>query len=168
MLWWSLPYIKRNQSLLLFSQSCRTLCNPMDFSTPGFPVLHYLLEVAQTHIHWVDDAIQPSHPLLPLLLLPSIFPSIKVFSNDSAFHIRWSKCWTFSFRTSPSNEYSGLTSFRIDRFDLLAVQGTGLISLQSKSLLQHHSLKALILQTSAFFMVQLTSIHDYWKNHSFD
>ena len=122
MLWWSLPYIKRNQSLLLFSQSCRTLCNPMDFSTPSFPVLHYLLEVAQTHIHWVDDAIQPSHPLLPLLLLPSIFPSIKVFSNDSAFHIRWSKCWTFSFRTSPSNEYSGLTSFRIDRFDLLAVQ----------------------------------------------
>ena len=99
------------------------------------------------------------HPLL----LPSIFLSIRVFSNESVLCIRWPKYWSFSFSISPSNEYSGLISFRIDWFDLLAVQGT------LKSLLQHHSSKASILQHSSFFMVQLfTSVHDYWKNHSFD
>ena len=97
-----------------------------------------------------------------LLLLPSIFPSIGVFSNESAFHIRWPEYWSFSFSISPSSEYSGLISFRMDWFDLLAVQGT------LKSLLQHHSSKTSILWRSAFFMVQLISIHDYWKNHSFD
>ena len=87
----------------------------------GFPVLHYLPEFAQTHVHWVSDAIQPSHPLSPLLLLPSTFPSIRVFSNESILHIKWPKYWNFS--VSPSNEYSRLISFRTDWFDLLAVQG---------------------------------------------
>ena len=99
----------------------------------------------------------------PLLLLPSIFPSIRVFSNESALHIRWPKYWSFSCSVSPSNEYLRLISFRIDWFDLLAIQGT------LKSLLQLHNSKASILQCSAFFMCStLTSIHDYWKNHSFD
>ena len=96
------------------------LCNPMNYSTPGFPVLHYLLEFSQTHVHWVGDAIQPSHPLSPLLL-PSIFPSIKIFSSESGLRITWPKNWSFSF--SPSSEYSGLISFRLDWFDLFAVQG---------------------------------------------
>ena len=113
------------------------------------------------------EAVMPSNHLLlccPLLLLPSIFPSIKVFSNKSALHIRWPKYWSFSFNISPSNEYSGLLSFRIDWFDFLAVQGT------LKSLLQHHSSKASILRHSAFFKdgPTLASIHDYWKNHSLD
>ena len=119
----------------------------MDCSTPGFPVHHQLLELAQTHIHQVGDAIQPSHQLSPLLLLPSVSPSIRVFSNESALHIRWPKYWSFSFNIVPSSEYSGLISFRIDWLDLLAVQGT------LESLLQHHSLKASFLQHSAYFMV---------------
>ena len=123
----------------------------MDCSTPGFPVLHYLLEFAQSHVHRVDDAIPPSHPLSPPLLLQPIFPSISVFPSESALHIRWPKYWSFSI--SPSNEYSELIFFRIGWFDLLAVQGT------LKSLLQHHSSKASILQCSAFFMVQLS--HSY-------
>ena len=96
----------------------------------------------------------------PLLLLPSIFPSIRVFSNESVLHIRWPKYWSFSFSISPSKEHPGLISFRMDCLDLLVVQGT------LKSLLQHHSSKASILQHSAFFMVQLSQ--DYWENHSFD
>ena len=119
------------------AKSCPALCNPMDCSTPGFPVLHHLPGFAQTHVHRVSDAIQPSHPLChPLLLLPSIFPSMKVFSSESALCIRWPKYWSFNFRMSPSSEYSGLISFRIDRFDLFVVQGT------LKSLLQHHNSKA--------------------------
>ena len=108
-----------------------------------------------THVHWISDAIQPSLPLLPLLLLPSIFPSIRVFFKKLTLHIRWPKCWSFSFSfsISPSNEYSRWISFRIDWFDLLAVQGT------LKSLLQHHNLKASVLRCSAFFMVQLS--HPY-------
>ena len=121
------------------AQSCLTLCNPMDCSMPGFPVLHYLEEFAQPHVHWVNDDIQPSHPLSPLLLLSSVFPSIRVFSSESALDIRWPQYWSFSF--SPSNKYSGLISLRMDRLDLLAVQGT------LKSLLQHHSSKASILWT---------------------
>ena len=125
----------------------------MDCSTPGFPVYHQLLELAQTHVHQVSDAIQPSHPLSSLLLLPSIFPSIRIFSSDSIFCLRVPKYWSFSFSISPSNEYSGLISFRIDWSDLLAVQGT------LKSLLQHHSSKASILQCSAFFKIQLYLYH---------
>ena len=109
------------------------------------------------------ESVMPSNPFIlcqPLLLLPSIFPSITVFSKESTLRMRWPKSWSFSFSISPSNEYSGLI-FRIDWLDLLAVKGT------LKSLLQHHSSKASILQHSAFFIVQL-SLHDYWKNHSFD
>ena len=98
----------------------------------------------------------------PLLLLPSIFPSIKVFSSESVLHIRWPKYWSFSFNISPFNEHAGLISFRMDWLELLAVQGT------LKRLLQHHSSKASVLRCSAFFTVQLTSIHDHWKNHSLD
>ena len=124
---------------------------------PGLPVHHQLPELAQTHVHRVGDAIQPSHPL-SLLLLPSVFPSIRVFSNESVLHIRWPKDWSFSFSIGPSNEYSGLISFRMDWLDLPAVQGT------LKSLLQHHSSKASILQCSVcLYCPALTSIHDYWK-----
>ena len=110
------------------------------------------------------ESVMPSNYfiLCPLLLPPSIFPSIRVFSNESAVCIRWPKYWSFSFSISPFNEHSGLISFRMDWLDLLAVQRT------LKSLLQHHSSKASILRHSAFFIVQLTSIHDYWKNHSLD
>ena len=135
------------------TQSCLTLCNPMDCSITDLPVHHQLPESTLTHVHWVSDAIQPSHPLLPLLLLPPTFPSIRVFSSESACHIRWSKYWSFNFNNSPSNEYSGLVSFRIDWLDLLAVPGT------LKSLLQHQSSKVSILWCSAFFMVQLS--HPY-------
>ena len=124
----------------------------MDCSRSGFPVLHHLLEFAQTHVCCVGDAIQPSHPC-SLLLLPSIFHSISVFSNESVLCIRWPKYWRSSFSISPSNEYPGLISFRMDWLDLLAVQGT------LKNLLQHHSSKASILRLSAFFIVQLS--HPY-------
>ena len=110
-------------------------------------------------------SVMPSNYLILChpLLLPSIFPSIRVFSNESALRIRWPKYCSFSFNISPSNEHPGLISFRMDWLYLLAVQGT------LKSLLQHHSSKASILQCSAFFIVPtLTSIHDYWKNHRFD
>ena len=113
----------------------------MDCSMPGFPVLHHLLELAETHVQ-----LPPSPPAL-------IFPSIRVFSNESALRIRWPKFWSFSFSITPSKEYSGLISFRIDWFDLFAAQGT------LKSLLQHHSSKASILQRSAFFMVQLSHLY---------
>ena len=110
------------------------------------------------------ESVMPSNRLIlchPLLLLPSVFPSIRVFFDELAVHIRWPKYWNLSFSISPSKQYSGLISFRIDLFDL-AVQGT------FKSLLQLHSSKASILWCSAFFMIQLTSVHDYWKNHNFD
>ena len=126
----------------------------MDCSTRGFPVHHQLPELTQTHVHC--ELVMPSNHLIlccPLLLLPSIFPSIRVFSNESVLHIRSPEYWIFSFSISPSSECSGLISFRIDRFDLLAIQGT------LKSLLQHHSSKASILQHSAIFMVQFS--HPY-------
>ena len=145
------------------SLSCVRLCDPMNCSTPGFPIFTIswsLLTLMST------ESVMPSNHLIPchhLLLLPSIFPSIRFFSNESALHIRWPKYWSFSFSISPSNEYSGLMSFRIGWFDLLAVQGT------LKSLLQYHSSKASILRHSAFFIVPtLIYIHDYWKDHSFD
>ena len=131
------------------TQSCLILCDPMDCSMPGFPVHHQLLELAQTHVHRVSDAIQ-LHILCCPLLLPSIFPSISIFSNESVFHIRWPKYWRFSFSISPSKEYSGLISLRMDWLDFLAVQGS------LKSLLQHHSSKASVLCHPAFFIVQLS------------
>ena len=131
---------------------CLTLCYHMNYSPPGFPVHHQLSEFAQTHVHWVGDAIQASHPLSspsPTFNLSQI----KAFSNESALHIRWPKYWLFSFNISPSSEHPGLISIRMDWLDLLAVQGT------LKSLLQHHSSKASVLRCSAFFMVQLS--HPY-------
>ena len=144
------------------AQLCTTLCDPMTHSTPVLPVHHQLPEFTQTHVHWISDAIQPSHPLCPLLLLPSIFPSVRVFSNESALGIRWPKYWSFSFNINPFNVYLGLISFRMDWLDLLAVQGT------LKSLLQHHSSKASILRHCFLYGPTLTSIHDHWKNHSLD
>ena len=125
----------------------------MNRSTPGLPVHHHLPEFTQTHVHRVSDAIQPSHPLLSPLLLLLTLPSIRVFSNESTLHMRWPKYWSFSFSIIPSKEIPGLFSFRMDWLHLLAVQRT------LKSLLQHHSSKASILQGSAFFTVQLS--HPY-------
>ena len=125
----------------------------MDCRMPGFRVHHQQLELAQTHVHWVGDAIQSSHPLLSPPPPAFNLSSIRVFSNESVLHVRWPKYWSFSFSISPSDEYSGLTSFRIDWFDLIAVQET------SKSLLQPHSTKASILQWSVFSMDQLS--HPY-------
>ena len=128
----------------------------MDCSTPGFPVHLQLPELTQTHVHQVSDAIQPSHPLSspsPPASGPLIFPSIRVFSNESILHITWPKYWSFRFSISPSNEYSGLISFRMDWLDLLSVQAT------LKSLLQYHSSKASVLWCSAFFIVQFS--HPY-------
>ena len=121
------------------AQSCLTLCDPMNHSTPGLPVNHQIPEFTQTHVRRVSDAIQPSHPLLPLFLLPPIPPSIRVFSNESTLHTRWPKYWSFSFSISSSKEHPGLISFRMDWLDLLAVHGI------LNSLLQHHSSKASIL-----------------------
>ena len=127
----------------------------MDYSTPGFPVI--IKSWSLLKLMSIASVMPSNHLILchPLLLLPSIFPSIRVFSNESALRIRWPKYWSFSFNISPSNQYSGLISIRMDRLDLLAVQGT------FKSLLEHHSSKASILQPSAFFIVQHSP--DYWK-----
>ena len=131
-------------SLLSYSSCCSvtqlslTLWDPMDCSMPGFPVLHYLLEFAQTHVHWAKDAINHLILCLLLLLLSSTFSSIRVFSNESALHTRWPKYWSFSFNISPSSEHPGLISFRMDWLDLLTVQGT------LKSLLQHNSKSSIL------------------------
>ena len=135
----------------LLTKACPALCDPMNCSTPGFPVLHYLLEFAQIHVRWV--VINSNHLILyPLLLLPSIVHSIRVFSNDLALHIRWPKYWSFSSSISSSNEYSGLISFRVDWFDL-AVQGT--LRVFSNTTFQKHQ----FLRCLAFFIVQLS--HPY-------
>ena len=131
-------------------KSSLILCDPMNCSTPGFPVLHYLPQFAQIHVHWINNAIWPSHPLPHTFPFAFNFPRIRVFSNESALPIRWPKHWSFNFNISPSSEYSGFISSRIDWFDRLVVQVT------LKSLLQHHSSKAWILRGSAFFMVQLS------------
>ena len=136
------------------AQSCPTLCDPMNRSTPGLPVHHKLPEFTQTHAHRVSVAIQPSLVLChPLLLLPPISQSIRVFSKESTLRMRWPKYWSFSFSISPPNEHPGLISFRMDWLDPLAVQGT------LKSLFQHHSSRASIFWHLAFFTVQLS--HPY-------
>ena len=153
------PPGKPNTTPLLLSPSVMShSATPWTAACPDFPVLHYHLEFAQTHIHWVSDAIQPSHPLLPTS--PPAFNLSQhqsLISNESAICIRWPKNWSFNFSICPSNEYSGLIFFRTDSFDLLAVQGT------LKSLFQDHSSKVSFLWCSTFFMV-----YEYWKNHSFD
>ena len=142
--------------------SCSVLsdfCNPMDCSMPGFPVHYQLLELAQTHI----ELVMPSNHLIlcsPLLRQSSIFPSIRVFSNQSVLHTGWPKYWNFSI--SPSNEYSGLISFRMDCLDLLDIQGT----LKSSPAPRFKSINSSVL--SFLYGPTLTSIHDYWKNHTFD
>ena len=139
--------------LVLLSLSLPTLHDPVNRCTRGLPVLHHLPELLKP---MSTESVMPSNHLIlcrPLLLLPSIFPSISIFSNESVLHTRWPKYWSFSFSISPSNEHPGLISFRMDWLDLLAVQGT------LNSLLQHHSSKASVIQHSAFLMVQLS--HPY-------
>ena len=146
-------HVAKSVLLSSLAQLCLTLCDLTDCSMPGFPVHHQLPELTQTQS--IKSVMPSNHIILccPLLLLPSIFPSIRVFSKKSVLSVKWPKYWSFSFSINISNEYSGLTSFRIDWLDLLTVQGT------LKSLLQHHSSKALILRRSAFFIVQLS--HPY-------
>ena len=146
-------YLEHPSDKLRFSsviQSCLTFWDPVDCSVPSFPVVHQLPELIK--LMSIKSVMPSNHLILccPLLLLPSIFPSIRIISNESVFHIRWPKCWSFSFSISLSNEHSKLISFRIDWLDLLEVQGI------LKSLLQHHGSKASILQCSAFFIIQLS------------
>ena len=141
------------------AQSCLSLCNPMNCSRPGLPVHHQILEFTQTHAHRVSDAIQPPHPLSPLLL-PPIPPSITVFSNESTLHTRWPKYWSFSFSISPSNEHPGLISFRMDWLDLLAVQGT----LESSPTPQFKSIEFSVLRF--LHSPTLTSIHEHFLTQS--
>ena len=140
-------------SISSVAQTCLTLCDPMDSSMPSFPP--FTISWSLLRFMSIELVIPSNHLILccPLLLLSSIFPTIRVFSNESVLHIRWPNYWSFSFSISPSNEYSWFTSYRIDRFDLLAVQGT------LKGILQHHSSKTSILWHSAFFRVQLS--HPY-------
>ena len=152
------PFKDLSRFLSSVAQSCLTLCDPMNHRTPGLPVHHQLPVVISTHVEPLmsTESVMPSSHLIlchPLLLLPPIPPSIRVFSNESTLHTRWPKYWSFSFSISPSSEHPGLISFRMDWLDLLVVQGT------HKSLLQHHSSKTSILQCSAFFTVQLS--HPY-------
>ena len=143
-------------------QSCLTICNPMDFSTPGLPVPHHQLKFVQVHAHCFSDAIQPSHPLIPLLLLPSIFPSIRDFSNESPVHIRWPKYWNFTFSISPFQWLFRIDFPKIDWFDILAVQGT------LRSLLQHHNKGINSLALHLLYDTARTILCDHWEDHSFD
>ena len=136
-----------SQSVSSVAQSCPTLCDPVDCSTPGLLSITNSRNLLKLTSIELGDAIQPSH-LLSSSSMPLIFPSLKVFSSESVLHISWPKYWSFCFSISPSNEYSGLISFRMDWLDLLAVQGT------LQSLPQHHSSKASVIQRSAFFIVQ--------------
>ena len=146
----------KSLSRVRFFATARTAARQPSLSIASFWSLLKLM--------FIESVMPSNYHILccPLLLLPSIFPSVRVFSNESVLCIRWPEYWSFSFSISPSSEYSGLISFRMDWSDLLAVQGT------LKNLLQHHSSKASILWHSAFFIVQLSHLHDYWKNHSFD
>ena len=144
------------------AQSCPTLCDPMNHSTPGLPVHHQLPEFTQTHVHRVSDAIQPSHPLSSPSPPAPIPPSIRVFSNESTLCMRWPKYWSFSFSISPSKEIPGLISFRMDWLDPLAVLET----LKSSPIPQFKSINSQAL--SFLHIPTLTSIHDHWKDHSLD
>ena len=146
-------YVCMKSTLSSVAQSCPTLYNPMDCSMLGLPVRHQLPKLAQTHVHWVDDAIQPSHPLL---LPPSIFPSIRVFSNEPVLHIRWPKYCSFSFNISPTNKYSGLVGSPCSPRD----------SQESSPTPKFKNINSLVL--SFLYSPTLTSIHDCWKNHSLD
>ena len=155
-----------NVHSVLFSpvaQSCPTLCDPMNCSTPGLPVHHQVPEFTQTHVHRVG--MPSSHLILchPLLLLPPIPPSIRVFSNESTLHMRWPKYWSFSFSITPSKEIPGLISFRMDWLDLLVVQGD---SQESSPTPQFKSINSSAL--SFLHSPTFTSIHDHWKNHNLD
>ena len=145
---------------------CPTLGDPMNCSTPGLPVLHYLLQFAESHVHGVNDAIQPSHFLSPLLLLPSVFPSIRIFSNELALCIRWPNYWSFSFNTIPSNEQSELISIRIDWQLTDWSPDSPRYSQESSPAPQFESISSSVL--SLLYGQTLISVHDYWKNHSFD
>ena len=156
------------QNLILFS-SVQSLSRVRLFVTTWTTARQASLPITNSwsppKLMSIKSVMPSNHRILcrPLLLLPSVFPSIRIFSNESALHIRWPKYWSFSFNISPSKEHPGLMSFRVDWLDLLAVQGT------LKSLLQHHSSKASVLPCSAFFTVPtLTCIHDHWKNHNLD
>ena len=144
------------------SQLCPTLCNPMECSTPTFPVLHDLPEFAQTLVHWVGDAIQPSHPLLSPLLLSSIFSSIRVFSNELALRMRWPKYCSFSFSVSPSVSVQGW--FSLGLTGLISSLSKRLSRVFSSTIVWRHDSLTLIL----FYCPALTSVHVYWKTHSFD
>ena len=150
--WWSIQSLSH---VRLFATPWTAACQGSLSITNSRSLLKHL---------FIESVIPSNHLILchPLLLPPSIFPSIRVFSNDSVLWVSWKKYWSFRFSISPSNEYSGLVSFRIDWLDLLAVQGT------LKSFLQHHSSKASILHHSSFYSPTITTIHDYWKNHSLD
>ena len=164
-----MPTAVETQSLSHWSSgSVQLLSRVRLFVTPWTAVRQASLSITNSQsllkLIFIESMMPSNHLTLccPLLLLPSIFPSIRVFFSESVLPIRWPKYWNFSFSINPSNEYSGLISFRMDLLDLLAVQGT------LKSLLQHHSSKASILRCSAFFIAQLTSIHDNWKNRTLD
>ena len=148
----------RQQSSVI--QSCLTL-RSHGLHTPGFPIHHQFPEVTQTHVHWVGDVTQPSYPLSSPSPLASVFPSIMVFSNESVLWIRWPKHWSFSFSITPSNEYLGLISFRMDWFGLLEVQGTLNFSIPQFQSINSMALSLLYAQTHS-------SLHVYWKNHCFD
>ena len=141
------------------AQLCPTLCDSMNHSTSGLSITN---SWSAPKLMSIESVMRSNHLILchPLLLPPSIFPSIRIFSNKSILHMRWPKYWSFSFSISPSKEYPGLISFRMDWLDLFAVQGT------LKSLLQHQSISSSVL--SFLFSPTLTSILDHWKNHSFD
>ena len=155
--------LQHSVQLSSVAQGCLTRCDPMNFRRPGLPVHYQLWEFTQIHVHEVGDAIQPPHPLLSPSPPALNLSQHQGLFNESALHIRWPKYWSFSFNILPSNEHPGMISFMMDWLDLLAVQGT------LKSLLQHHSSKASILQCSAFFIVQLS--HPYMTtgiNHGLD
>ena len=155
--------LEKFDSYIQFSSvalSCPTLCYPKNSSMPGLLVHHQYLEFTQTHVCWVGDAIQPSHPLLSPLLLPSIFPSIRVFANESVLRTRWPKYWSFSFNISPSNEHPGLIS------RLVGSLCSPRDSQESSPTPQFKSINSSVL--SFLYSPTLTFIHDYWKNHSLD